>query len=121
MALDGRKIYIAEDWINSLILNIEENIRINISIMENNPDKNRAKEIDDAQYMIKKLNKYKKVDSEGKTYYYLFPNELELIMWILLENNCVYEIPEHAEENNKINDISNFNLEEFLKNRKGED
>ena len=120
MTLDGRKIYISEGWIESLILNLEENIRINISIMKNNPGENRAKEIDDAQYMIKKLHKYKKTDSNGKTYYYLFPNELELIMWFLLENNCVYEIPERAKEKKKTDDVSNFNLEEFLKNRKGE-
>lgn len=91
MALDGRKVYINEDWLEALKENINDNIKFNKIIMENNPETNRTKEIDDAEYLMKKLDMYKKIDSENRIYYYLFPNELELIMWILLENTQFYK------------------------------
>jgi len=91
MALDGRKVYINEDWLEALKENINDNIKFNKIIMENNPEVNRTKEIDDAEYLLKKLDMYKKIDGENRIHYYLFPNELELIMWILLENTQFYK------------------------------
>lgn len=92
MALDGRKIYIDEEWLGELIKNINLNIKINEDIMKNDSSIDRTRQIDDNKKLIVKLDKYKKIDSEGYTFYHFFPNELEAIFWILLENNTVYGV-----------------------------
>lgn len=95
MALDGRKIYISEDWLEELIKNINLNIKINEDITKNDSSIDRTQQIDDNKKLIEKLDKYKKNDSEGYTFYYLFPNELESIFWILLENNSVFGVSDN--------------------------
>lgn len=84
--MDGRKIYFCDDWERMIKL-----ININTQVLKLSKKEEKTDKYDDYiernEKIVEKLNKYKKVDSNGKIYLYVFPNELEDIMWILYENN----------------------------------
>lgn len=84
--LNGRKVYL-DGWLNILINNINYNTNINNQLYNQTKKKEYQKYIDRNTKLINKINKYKKIDSSGRVYFYFFPSELETIMWIMLENN----------------------------------
>lgn len=84
--MDGRKIYF-NDWLDVLIDSIEQNTDNHHLLKEYTKETEKCeKRILENKKLIEKINKYKKTDSDGNTYLFLFPNELEEIMWIFLEN-----------------------------------
>ncbi len=83
---NGRKIYMSEEWLNVL----KENITLNKNILEHTGyNRIREYEIEECENLLLKLDKYLKTDEDNNTYFYFFPNELETIMWLLLENSVV--------------------------------
>lgn len=104
MSLDGRKIYMSEEWLDLLKRNINYNIEVNKAIMEEDSSDTYSQEINDAEYMLKKLDKYKKVDSENNIYFYLFPNELEYIMRILLQNSLAINFENYIDKDEERGD-----------------
>lgn len=87
--LNGRKIYFG-DWLDQLKYSIYTNIEISEVLKETKKDKKEYFEerIRICNKLIDKIEKYAKEDEIGE-YMYMFPNELEDIMWILLENSFV--------------------------------
>lgn len=90
--LNGQKV-VLNDWLDVLIKNINKNIEVNSDLRNNCEDEEKQKEyarhvIDDNK-LLEKLEKYKKSDAEGHVFFYFFPNELESIMWVLLENSAL--------------------------------
>lgn len=90
--LNGQKVYL-NDWLETLVKNINKNIEVNEELKSSCKDEEKQKEYDrhilNDNKLLKKLETYKKTDSEGHVFYYFFPNELEDIMWILLENSLL--------------------------------
>lgn len=86
--MKGRKIYFNKDY-DYLIKMIDLNTEV-MKIYEKNENSNKYNRyIHRNEKIIGKLKTYKKVDENNNTFLYLFPNELEDIMWILFENNLV--------------------------------
>lgn len=84
--MDGRKIYF-NDWLEVLIDNINENIKIRKKLMETSEDKDYHRYyIDREEKLLEKIDMYKKTDEDGNVYLWLFPRELEDISWLLLQN-----------------------------------
>lgn len=90
--LNGQKV-VLNDWLDVLIKNINKNIEVNEELRDNCKDEEKQKEynrhVTDDNKLLDKLEKYKKTDAEGHVFYYFFPNELEAIMWVLLENSTL--------------------------------
>lgn len=90
--MDGRKVYL-NDWLEILLKNINKNIEVNEELRDNCEDEKAKEKYDqhviEDNKLLQKLDTYKKTDVEGHIFYYFFPNELESIMWILLENSCL--------------------------------
>lgn len=78
--MDGRKISLGNDWNDFLIKIINTNIKQNELTEETKQYVNRNKKL------LNKMEKYKKINDKGEVYYYFFSNELEDIIWILLES-----------------------------------
>lgn len=84
--MDGRKVYLNE-WLSELIKNINKNIEINKKMDELNPNSGYLSYVDRDQNLLDKIDKYKKTDADGNVYFYFFPNELENMLWVFLENS----------------------------------
>lgn len=86
--MDGRKIYL-NDWLKELIKNINYNIEKNKECYELKFDDDYLKCVSRDEKLLEKMDKYKKTDEKGNVYFYFFPNELETILWIFLENSIL--------------------------------
>lgn len=83
--MDGRKVYV-NDWLEEIIADINFNMKINKEYAEKYPDGNYLSYVYRDEKLLDKIEKYKKVDNEGHIYFYFFPNELESLMWVMIEN-----------------------------------
>ena len=83
--MDGRKVYL-NDWLEEMIKYINFNIKMNKRYAEMHPEGNYLSYVSRDEKLLDKIEKYKKVDSEGHIYFYFFPNELESLMWVMMEN-----------------------------------
>lgn len=82
----GKKVYL-NDWLLDLYLNIEQNISLNTLMFNKSNDVVYQRYIDRDIKLKNKLDTYKKIDTEGNTYFYFFSSELIDFLWIFLENN----------------------------------
>ena len=86
--MDGRKVYVT-DSLDELIESIKFNLKNTNDLAEANPEKDYRRYISRDENLLKKIDTYKKTDSNGGIYFYFFPKELEDLMWLLLENNIL--------------------------------
>jgi len=94
--LDGRKIYFNDDY-DLLIKMINLNTLMTEKKNEDNNTNKYDRYISRNNKIINKLKTYKKTDKDNNIFLYLFPNELEDIMWILFENNITNPLINIAE------------------------
>lgn len=83
--MDGRRIFF-NDWLNVLEEMIEQNMNFSKEVFEVTQNETFEDYVTRDENLLEKIKKYQKTDEEGRLYMWLFPRELEDIMWVALEN-----------------------------------